>query len=338
MTFSVTALALVNRVHRRRRMPDVSSFSETEDLATLDSLNHAIEEVLSSRRWEFDMRRDQITLRPRLTGLGAGNLTPNSASVILTSTASMEDADVFGDYGVRLVVSDATEYANTAFRVHSAQPISPGGLLTTLFLRTTHPEDMSAATFDCELHYPEYMLPETVRDVVRVTHHEEDVTLSQIDAVVEFEEVYPKPHSQFGAPEVVSVGGLDLPTFDSTGSDPAPSLRLIVWPIPDEAYVLDYTYHYRHPELTATTSTLDGVPPNILDQIVDMAAADMKAFYEKDYDALKLRAFTQAKVDAMHSQHGGMYADRKPVGNWDGSAGRYRGDHRWSRGRLIGGG
>ena len=33
-----------------------------------------------------------------------------------------------------------------------------------------------------------------------------------------------------------------------TSKQMAPGLRMTVWPVPDEAYVLDYTYHYRHPE------------------------------------------------------------------------------------------
>jgi len=314
-------------------MPDVASFSETEDLATLDSLNHAIEEVLSSKRWEFDMRRAQMALRGRLTSLVATNSPSALSSFSLVRSSGLEDADLVGDYVTRLLITGSTDYANTAFRISYASAVV-GGQASTVSCAAEANETISAAA--AELFYAEYVLPDTVRDIVRVTHHEEEITLRQIDPVVEFDELYPRPHVEHGPPEIISVGGLDIPTYTAGGTAESPSLRMVVWPIPDEPYVIDYTYHYRHPELTATTSTLDGVPPAIVDQIVDMAAADMKAYYEKDYDALRLRLISQAKVDLIHSQHGGMYADRKTIGNWDGSAGR-SGTRNWSRGRLIGG-
>lgn len=335
MSFSVTALNLVNRVHRRRRMPDVGAFTETEDLATLDSVNAAIEEVLSSKRWEFDMRRGQMTLRPKLGDLTVSTNAGDANVLIVYRPDGLENEDTYGDYVVRILPSGASSYGNTAFRTTTANAILAG---TVAAFRCPAEVRETLVDVDGSVFYAEYILPDEVRDIIRVTHHEEDLSLNQIDPVVEFDELYPQPSVEFGPPRVISVGGLDRATYLSTADEPAPGLRMIVWPPPDQAYVLDYTYHYRHPALEETTDTLDGVPPNVVDQIVDMAAADMKAYFEKDYDALRLRAFTQSKIDRMHSEDGGMYADRKPVGNWSGTAGGFRSGLSVTQGRLIGGG
>ena len=311
-------------------MPDVGSFSETEDLATLDAVNNAIEETLSSKRWEFDMRRAQIALRGRYTG-GTVSITSGSSTASYANTSGVDTADVYGSYVVRLLPTGSTDYANTAFRVLTAVG---SGTTGTLILGADVPETMSSVA--ATLFYAEYMLPETVRNVLRISHQEQSLNLEQVDPIVEFDELYPRPSIEFGTPELISVGGLDVSTYETAGTAPEPRLRLIVWPVPDDDYVLDYTYHYRHPVLEDTTDTLDGVPPNVVDQIVDLAAADMKAYYEKDYDAIKLRMFTQDKLDRMHAEHGGMYADRKSVGNWDGRSGRARADLSVTRGRLIG--
>lgn len=312
-------------------MPDVGAFSETEDLATLDAVNHAIEDVLSSRRWEFDIRRGQITLRPRVTGL-TFDASADSSTVVATSTSTYETADAYGDYIVRLWPTGSSTLSNTAFRALSGTAIST---IATYSVATPVPAALSSTAGS--IFFAEYILPDTVRNVLRVTHQEEDLTLEQIDPVVEFDELYPQPQDRFGIPEAVSVGGFDVPTYAGGGSG-TPSLRMIVWPIPDSAYVLDYTYHYRHAELATTTDTLDGVPPNVVDMIVEKAAVQMKTYYEKDYESIRLGAYTDAKVARMHSQQGGMYADRKPAGNWDGRAGVYRGGDGWVRGRTIGGG
>lgn len=334
MGFSVTALQLTNRVRRLRRMPDVGSISETEDLATLDAINASIEEVLSSRRWEFDMRRAQIALRPYLTDLTLTSTVGFTDLMTVYRADGLTEADTYGDYVVRLLPSGSTNHSRTALRVRYSSVIVTGN---SSFMTVTTDIDEALDGVAGRLFYAEYVLPDTVRDVIRFTHQQEELTLDQIDPVVEFDELYPTPNIEFGAPRLVSVGGLDVSTYSVESTAPSPGLRLIVWPIPDESYILDYTYHYRHPELTTATDTLDGVPQDVVYQIVDLAAAKMKAFYEKDYDALRLSAFSTNKIGQIHSQQGGMYADRKPVGNWDGSAGRVRMND-WLRGRLIGGG
>jgi hypothetical protein len=333
LAFTATALQLVNRVHRLRRMPDVGSFSETEDLATLDVLNTSIEEVLSSRRWEFDMRRDQIVLRGRLTGLTFTNSPSVLSSFVGVRSAGLDQEDMNGSYITRMLITGSEDYPQTAIRLIYSSAVL-GGVQASFVAGAALSETISSAAG--ELFYAEYILPDTVRDILRVTYQEDALNLVQIDPIVEFDELYPRPSIQYGPPEVVSVGGFDIATYQGVDNEEPPGLRMIVWPIPDQAYVLDYSYHYRHPELASVDDTLDGVPPDVISQIVETAAVKMKNFYEKDYDALRLGVMTQNKIAQIHARQGGMFADRKPAGNWDGSAGRESGGSSLIRGRTVG--
>lgn len=331
MSFSFTGLQLVNRVRRLRRLDAVSSIAATEDLAALDAINNAIEEVLSSERWEFDLRRDQMTLRPRLTSLTVstdGSTPRNYNRLIVYRSGGLVDADTFGDYIVRIVPTGSTNFSSTAFRANTTSAITAGTV--ALFDGSAEiTETMTDVTGS--MIYTEYIMPDTVRDIVRVTYQNEPLTLEQIDPVIEFDELYPGSGIEYGPPETISVGGLDVRTYlNSVDADPA-GLRMVVWPVPDQAYVLDYSYYYRHPELTSATSTLEGVPQNVVAKIVDVAAAHMKAYYEKDYNALGLKVDARRSLADMHRRSKGQSADRKVMGNWEGTGSRHR------QGSLLGG-
>lgn len=339
MSFSTTALQLVNRVNRRRHQPDVASFNETEDLATVDSLNRAIEEVLSSKRWEFDTRRAQLKLRKRETG-GFTQTTTGSEDVQYLR-GDLVAGDTAGDFIARLILTGSAVTPETAFRALSTSGSIVAGI-TGFTMAAEMQEDATFAggtSLATTIMYAEYVLPDTVKNIARVTYQEYPLTLDQVDSSLEFDEIYPRPSIEFGTPEIVSVGGFDIPTYNALtypDAPPPPQLRMAVWPVPDDDYVLDYTYTYRHPELSATTDLLEGVPPNVVDMIVDIAASDMKAYYEKDYEALSLRSDARRALDEMHRRHGGMSADRRPVGNWDGTAAKFRRHGSMTRGRLIG--
>lgn len=335
MAFSYTALQLLNRVRRLRRLDDVASIAKTEDLAALDAINTAIEEVLSSDRWEFDLRKAQLTLHAAKDENGTASAT---AGVDLYSYVNTTDgvvaADVYGDYIVRLIPTESSNYGATAIRILSGTHSSSTS--ASLYPSIDAPEDYT--TSDATLIYAEYILPETVRDIVRVCHQERPLTLEQIDPVIEFDELYPRPSLEFGQPETISVGGLDISTYENGTTEPDPGLRMIVWPVPDQDYVIDYTYYYRHPELSASTDTLDGVPQNVVAKIVETAAAQMKAFYEKDYNALNLKNDARRSLADMHRRSKGQSADRKIMGNWEGTGSRQRQFGSLTGGRLIGGG
>lgn len=331
MSFSITALQLVNRVNRRRRVKDVGAISGIESLATLDMVNRAMNRVLSMKEWEFDKRTTQITTRPKLTGVSLSGSTGTSIGI---SKTGLVNADMVGDYITRASFKGSTDFPNTAMRLNTATNVSLGISVG----RAPSSLGASFVTTTGELFYAEYLLPETVRNVLRVTHQENELTLEQVGASVEFDELFPRPNIRVGEPEIISVGGYDISTYLNTDEAPSPKLRMIVFPVPDDEYVLDYTYMYRHAEMTTDTDTLDGVPPEVVDQIVDDATIFMKRDWDRLTDeANSMMADNRRSIEEVHNRHRGMSADRARVGNWDGSAIRFRDRYSIARGRLIGG-
>ena len=327
--FSVTALELVNRIHRRRRMPAVGSFVADEDVATLNSLNSAVEEVMTGRNWEWNIRHNgQLALISKLTGLGI--IMTAGANTALLNLTGLVDSDLVGDFVVRMLPTGISEYANTSLRVNSSSAVNFN--LSLLTLEVTFPTTSNGSA---ELLYGEYLLPDTVESVVRATYQEYPLTLNQIDPSISYEELYPQPHANPGPPETIAVGGFDISSYVTGETAPDPALRLAIWPIPDDDYIINYSYYYRHPQLVTITDTLEGVPHNVVSRIVDHAAADMKIFYDLDYEALKLKNDIRGTTAEIYSRHGGSQSRRKSIRNWD--SGRGTGGFRSGfPGKLIG--
>lgn len=287
--------------------------------------------VLNTREWQWDIRHTQISTKARISNATI-ILTAGTPSVVVQKTG-LVSSDVSGDLIVRARASGIAGYGDTGLRALTAtEPAVNASLLTA-------PSNIGASgsTTTGELFYSEYLLPDTVKTVHRVRYQENTITLDQLDPQIEFDELHPRPHAEYGEPRIASVGGFDHSTYLTTESQPAPRLRMIVWPIPDDEYVLDYQYSYRHPQLTSATDTLDGVPTEVVDQIVDLATADMMAWFDRRVDdARSLRGDAYSIMDEIHERHGGQVADRAVVRNWE-SAGGSPGD-RYSvhRGRLIG--
>lgn len=320
MGFSVTALQLVNRVHRRRRMPDVGAFSETEDIATLNAINHAIDRMMSEQRWDFNIRTDgQIKLNALVNDCLLTSVADNS-TVIVNRNAGIDTDQSYGDFVLRIVPSGVSEYSDTSFRVVSSSDAIGG---QTIFSNLEVGFPVSSTEVSCELHYSEYTLPDTVEAVIRATHEEEELQLEQIDPRIGYSELFPRKHIETGYPRMVSTGGFSTPTYLSSlsANSVGPSIRMDVWPIPDEDYIINFSYYYRHPELISVDDKLVGVPPVNVDQIVELAASDMKVYYDRDYNALRSRLATEASIRDVHNTHGGNRVARKPFRGWESGRG-----------------
>jgi len=331
MSFSLTALQLVNRVRRRMRHDDVTAISQLRDLATLDAINRAMRDVLMGNVWEDDKRHTQVTLKARKTGVSVTFNSGGSSGAVSFSGAVT--SDVIGDFILRVVPLGSTQYANTAIRALTATIPSADVSVVTLPFEVS--EDISVTAG--ELFYSEYMLPDTVRSVLTVTHQDQGISLEQVGATTEFAELYPRQQIEYGEPRSVSVGGLDVPTYQVGSTTPDPGLRMIVWPPPDDEYVLDIEYLYRHPDLATATDTLEGVSDVVVDSIVDLATADMQQNYERNTtEGRALRADGLEKLDRVKKAHGAQKAERAVIGNWDGSAGRAAWRESLIGGRTIG--
>jgi len=316
-------------------MPDVGAFVETEALATLNAVNSSIEEILTGRKWEFDLRNTgQLTTRGRLDALTIKTDAGSTSTSVVSSTFTLDDDYFGGDYIARVLVDGDSEYAETSFRIARTGVLFNNSV--QLILETVFPNTNTLGSLTpCEIHYSEYIMPDTVESIVRAAYQEYPLTLRQVDPKVSYPELFPRPHIEFGPPEIIAVGGFDLRTEKTIGNVEKPGLRMAIWPVPDDAYIIDYSYYYRHPELSAIDDVLDGVPVNVVSRIVDLAAADMKVFYEKDYEALALRRSTIDSSLEMWKTHGGSRSARKGVGNWD-TTGKQGGVQRGFPGKLLG--
>lgn len=328
---SITALQLVNRVRLNRREPTTTVIATPEDEVTLNAINQAVEDILSTRRWEFDLRKDgQLALRARLDDCTIVT-TAGSSSTTIARSDGLVDADVFGDYAVRVLPDGISDYANTAFRIERAS--SPSVNSTTAVLEVTFPTTNASSA--AELHYSEYMLPDTIREVVRVTYQEAPLQLDGVDPVVTYAEMFPAPNYRVGPPEIVSVGGSDISTYDSSGSAPEPRLRMAIFPVPDDEYIINYSYYLRHPALVILTDTLDGVPPAVVDDIVFAATSTVRMVWDNDWAASHLGDLAQLQAARKALAYGGNKGRRHTISSFETGGNRVH-VYRGFPGRLIG--
>ena len=327
---SVTALEMLNRVRLYRRQPTTDSFATPEDVVTLNAINMAIEDVLSTRKWEFDLRHNgQLTLRSRLTDAYITTNAGQTAAAI-TYLPAITDADVLGDYVVRVIPTGVEDYVSTPFRIQSAS--GSAGIYSFIVLNTKFPE--TTLTVDAVLHYSEYIMPDTVGEVVRASFKETPVRLEQADPTVRYDEMFPNAHETFGPPEVVAVGGFDTPTYDSRIATPAPGLRLAVWPVPDDDYVIDYSYYYKHPELVATTDVLQGVPNAVVNDIVLKAASIVMMTWDQNYAAAHFSDMSEDQAALKHRAYKGS-SGRHTINSFENGSSVMR-VHNGFPGKVIG--
>ena len=332
----VTALQLINRVLLYRRQAEISAFQSTnpEHVATLNALNMAKEDILAPRRYEFDLRHDgQLATK---ASLSSGSLSPTlvmatgSTSGVLTFPVSTLAQDyVAGNYVARLIPTGDADYSDTAFRVTSSLPSFN---VTTLNFPFASPKPFASTV--CDIVYSEYLLPDTVREVVRATYEQDELTLQQIDATARFDELFPSYTYDTGSPRSFNVGGFDTETHFST-TDPDPKLRAIIWPIPDDEYIISYSYYYRHPDFTDGDSELVGVPPEVVNDIVFQATAIMGMAWDNNFSAAHFSDMAQQGATVKGNLYSGSSSRRHTIRSW-GDGHDFNASREGFPGKLIG--
>lgn len=281
---SVTTVQLFNRVNRYMRFgDDVASLEATNVLhnSIIDMLNAAKDEVLEGHNWDFDTRHDGVLLTQAQATTGTVSVT-NGSETFTTSTSDVVTADGGSVFRIR-ITSDAS-FGDTAFRVIGYT--GTGGIMDAKWPGTTD------ATATYEIWAAEYLLPTTVKDVLSVRFQEHELELYQLGRNESFHSLVPKLHSEINDnPRIAVIGGAvtgteatgttwaddtvwsDSSTWaDTTVSNTDTGLSLLVYPVPQSKYRIDYSFATRHPELTATNS-LDAVPPYIVHDIVTTAVS-----------------------------------------------------------------
>ena len=257
-----TALQLVNRVRRKLRIPDTSSFTKSEDLLLLDLVNEAMHTVLELRDWEFDVRHDgHLTAVANTTGSITGFSVGGSGATGTIVETFPTSAD---EFIARVVFTHDSEYGDTAYRVS----VWNG---TTITVPDANPA-ISTTSPTYSIFANEYVLPVDRKKVLSVRHQESDIRVEEIDRTVRFDRFVQRPQEHItDTPDIIYVGGQGLATKSNAANSDVFGIVFMPWPTPSEALDFDYSYLIRHADLTVTTSTLDNVDNYALDLIVDLA-------------------------------------------------------------------
>lgn len=341
---SFTALQLVNRMARLLRQDPISSVATSPGDNYLDVLNDAIGNVLGEKDYPFDIRHDGEL--PTLASQSGSLLSLNNGGTVISiGSGDGMTADLFagslsaspsstadeGRTGVitRIIPTSSTDFGDTAIRMTSATSIvgAVGIGIGHAFPGTT----ISSGTWQSLA--AEYILPDLVRSVIEVRHEEEPLTLEKIPAAATFEQLVPRPHDTQQNPTWVGVGGYDVATQitpdDNTNNRTQPGLRLIIWPVPTSAILLQYSYRIRHIPMTADTDVLEGVSSEVVSQIVLAAAGLSQAFHDREpQTGFANESAAKARLDRMEHVNDPHSGRRHHVRSWDrrGSGSRRRFD------------
>lgn len=266
---SATALDLVNQVRRMARFNDVLVTTDAQSKVILDAVNGAISSVLGERTWSFD-RRTTGSLRTVAAFSGTNGSFSTGTS---TFNAVLYAGPLVGDYLLRANVGSDPAVGNAAPIVSSyTYTLIPNaqifGTLETPWAGSNYAANASFKVFAFE-----YLLPDSVRRVESVYDDAGQLRLLDAGDGLEWGTLFARPWDSFGVPQVASVGGYESGVYVTGAAIPEPKLTLRLWPVPDSARNLRYSYFVRHPDLTSATSMLVGVPSEILSPIVDTAYA-----------------------------------------------------------------
>lgn len=294
-----TALALVNRMRAKRRDASSNLITDRQGVAYLDILNAAVTTVLEQRTWDFQKRSDgQIITVPSFSG--TSGLVTQGAVAFFLSVYSGSISQLVGSLVTRVIFNDDTAYGHTAMRVDNAD--LSGGAVTGS-LEEAWPGTVPSSTWTTYTY--EYILPSTVREVLSIKTMENDEPLAFSNSPEEFDEAFPRPWDDLSSwPSIAVVGGEVKNTVLSGAQGQDFGLALRVWPVPDAAYQLDYTYVYRQPRLVSDTDTLSRIPPAVEDLIVDLAVARVVSEIEKDLQTgIPLEAKIMQQMEKLHRNH-----------------------------------
>jgi hypothetical protein len=263
-----SALTLVNRVGRLFREEDAAALTETFASQILDLVNEAKREILESMSWQFDQRHDGVvTTAAPITGTAT---SVSGTAVVLSGITTSQIVPSASTASVaRIVFTADTAFGDTAFRIVSS---ADSGGVANLVLATSFPGTVSASTA-VSIVFDEQVLPSTVRAVLSVKHQEGDIELRHLTRNL-LDSVRQRPHeSTSNAPTVATVGGTGESTYNSSSaSNGTRGTLFTVNPVSSEKLTFDYSYYYRHPDLSASQDLVN-VDPAVEDLIVRLAYA-----------------------------------------------------------------
>jgi hypothetical protein len=291
----VTALDLVNRVLTFHRFGEVTEFAAPESKAVLITINQAIDKVLNSNDWEFSRRHDGTL---GTTGLFAAASDGSELAVMLGASEMTEFAntdplpppspvplpiapnpDLFQSPGVaRFVSTDSTFVSGeTGYPIDSWRFYTVAGFPITQWKLASHHFGTLTTTCNFYTTYTaEYVLPVTVRGLISATKQDGGrLDVEMVSPEFRLEQLSTEPHGNVSDdPRTIYQGGTARATAsNSTSNTNDFGLRIIVWPIPETSFKIDYSYWYRYPQLVNPTDEIQGVSDSAIHDVVNWAYA-----------------------------------------------------------------
>ena len=271
-----TFLDLVNKLRRRMRDEPLAAFAGTDDeLENRDLLNDAASEVLDTYDWDFMNRDDGQAYFP---GLHTGTtLTVTAGSSAGQTNADAEIANS-GKWASprrsRIVHTDSSTLPNVSYKLDDVTNEATRDFVLDGTYRGGGATGTGAFTLYCH----EQVLPSSVKQVLSVVDEDRPLHLEHVDKHTSFDRVVPRAlDSQADGPSVVYVGsGIESTSYNvSTGGAGAVAgqqgMGRMVWPIPEQDVLLDYSYVAQHVEMTAAADVLTYVPDAVAEAIVWVA-------------------------------------------------------------------
>jgi hypothetical protein len=294
---SSTTIQLVNRILRNIGQPDVAAIdSENRSAMALDHLNAAARAHFDDHGWDFLVRHDgYLRLRPAFTqswvAITNVEMSDGTTRGQVIPTGISQQADVaYDNVGAYSIITDDTKWDNMVSKIvglsRAGDP--PAALISMTWEHPWHTSGLvSTDTNNLDVIFPEYILGSEVHSVTGARYQQEELSLVFADPDDTFDRAVPSPNTRRGPPEMLIVGGLGTETArwgtsarETLGALPDPGLRCFVWPIPDDDYLVNFSYTREFKALTDPAAmnpvtTFPGVPENTLDKIVDRATATM---------------------------------------------------------------
>ncbi len=211
-----------------------------------------------------------------------------------------------------------TDFPDTAVRIKSAtlatSTILAGVLATAWPGDGTTPPNLAWTSYVYE-----YVLPNTVLRVLEVRDQEQPIPLYFEDELLTFDRFVPRPHDQFSdQPQLVMVGTEIESTFNTDVTTAERGMALKIYPTPENARFLNYSYIEQYADLTAAASTLTGVPAGIEDLIVELAYARALMSIGNDFRRGSLvESRVRAGLDKRHANMAGDPFRRSTLASLD---------------------
>jgi hypothetical protein len=289
-----TTIQLVNRILRNLSQPSVSAIdTANRSQLALDHLNAAARAHFDDHGWDFLVQHNgYLRLRPAFQGLNLAVTNREMADGItraqILPAGVTRTTTLYDNVGAYAVLNDDAKWDNMVVKIQGVSE-TPAPALTTISLEHAWHSDTSSTTANnLDILFPEYILGSEVHSVTGARFQQEELSLVFMDPDDTFDRIVPQPNTRQGPPEMLVVGGMGTQTIDNgnavapetLGTEATPGLRCFVWPIPDDDYIVNFSWTREFkaltdPGATNPVNTFPGVPENALDKIVDRATATM---------------------------------------------------------------